>query len=325
MKIGVIIKDPNVEPGGLDQFFKYFAEYLENLGHTLLYDFSNTPVDLMFLTHSNSGIATHGLRVLEEYLIQYPSTIFVHRINKCDEHFGFNGENEKTLRVNTFANYTVFISSFVRDLYTSQGFDRRRPHSIILNGADERIFNPSGRSDWKQGDRLRIITHHWSTAYNKGFDIYARLDSLLGLKPFSELFEFTFVGNLPKDLRLKNTQVVSPLRGSELAKVIKHHHVYLTASRNEAAGMHHIEGMRCGLPVLYLNSGALPEYCSSYGVEFTVVDFEKKLLTMVEHYPALRERVLHVPYTAASMCSQYETLFSDLLRRERQKTSSAQV
>jgi glycosyltransferase involved in cell wall biosynthesis len=316
MKIGIIIKDPNIQPGGLDQFFKAFDEYLENSGHTLLYDFSRTPVDLIFLTHTNSGIAAHGLRVLEKYLAQYPGTLFVHRINKCDEHFGFDDENENTLKVNSFANYTVFISSFLRNLYVSQGFDEKRPHSVILNGADERLFNPSGRSDWGQGERLRIVTHHWSTAYAKGFDIYKRLDMLLDVSPFSDLFEFTFVGNLPKGLHFKNTKVISPLYGTELAKAIRQHHIYLTASRNEGAGMHHIEGMRCGLPVLYLNSGALPEYCSNYGVEFTLIDFEEKLLTMIDCYPTLRKQVLSVPYTATSMCSQYESLFSDLLHRK---------
>ena len=32
--------------------------------------------------------------------------------------------------------------------------------------------------------------------------------------------------------------------------------------------MHHIEGALCGLPILFRNSGSLPEYCKKYGVSF---------------------------------------------------------
>ena len=32
--------------------------------------------------------------------------------------------------------------------------------------------------------------------------------------------------------------------------------------------MHHIEGILCGLPIIYRESGALPEYCKKYGISF---------------------------------------------------------
>ena len=32
--------------------------------------------------------------------------------------------------------------------------------------------------------------------------------------------------------------------------------------------MHHIEGALSGLPLIFRKSGALPEYCSDYGIEF---------------------------------------------------------
>lgn len=317
MRISVSIGDPKRQPDGLNSFITGFTKYLESLGHTILYDLTTPPVDLIFLTHSSQDIISHQLNSLKKYLSRHNDALIVHRINICDEHIGYKNENEKVLEINNFAGYTVFISSFLRDLYAGQGFDKSKAHSVILNGADEHLFNPYGRSDWKQDERLRVITHHWSSAYTKGFDIYERFDLLLGMEPFSDLFEFTFVGNMPKGLHFKNTKVVSPLYGNELANAIRMNHIYLTASRNEAAGMHHIEGMCCGLPVLYLNSGALPEYCCKFGIEFNLVNFEEKLLKMRESYHTLRERVLSVPYKANWTASQYETLFCKLLRERK--------
>ena len=307
-----IAKGPS---NGLNQFLAIMGHVLEHAGHTVFYGLAGPSADLIMLTHPCQDSIDDDLRDLKQYMDRYPGTLVVHRINNCDEHIGYGNKNRKILEINRLSNHTVFISSFLKDLFAGQGFNPTRPHSVILNGADERLFNPEGRGEWRLGERLKVITHHWSSSYTKGFDIYERIDLLLDDKIFSDLFEFTFVGNLPKGLHLKNTKVIAPLYGQELARTIKHHHVYVTATRNEAAGMHHIEGMRCGLPVLYLGSGALPEYCSPYGIEFNLVNFEEKLLKLCELYPALRERVLQVPYTASRMVAQYEALFLELLRR----------
>ena len=49
-------------------------------------------------------------------------------------------------------------------------------------------------------------------------------------------------------------------------------------------GNHHIEGAQCGLPVLYINSGGIPEYCDGYGVMFEKNNFEEKLNELANNY-----------------------------------------
>ena len=56
--------------------------------------------------------------------------------------------------------------------------------------------------------------------------------------------------------------------GKKLAKAIKENHLYLTASINEPSGNHHIESSQCGLPLLFINSGGIPEYAELFGVKF---------------------------------------------------------
>ena len=66
--------------------------------------------------------------------------------------------------------------------------------------------------------------------------------------------------------------VFTPKHDKELADIIKENNIYLTASLIEPGGNHQNEGLNCGLPVLYLNSGCMEEYCKGYGL-----DYEKHL------------------------------------------------
>ena len=88
---------------------------------------------------------------------------------------------------------------------------------------------------------------------------------MLGKKEYKDKLEFTYIGNLPKKIKLTNTKVVSPISGKDLANEIKKNNLYLTGSINEPSGNHHIEGAQCGLPLLYLESGGTIEYCEGYG------------------------------------------------------------
>ena len=66
-----------------------------------------------------------------------------------------------------------------------------------------------------------------------------------------------------------------------LENEVKNHHAYLTGSLNEPSGNHHIEGAQCGLPILYIDSGGIPEYCENYGLKFTENNFETILLLIL--------------------------------------------
>jgi len=325
MKIFVNTDIVNGPWGGGNLAIKGIITYLVSKGHVVTTSLKSADIDLIFMIHPVKylNIRKYGIDEIIDYITLHPKTILVHRINTSGEfHRGTGNETKILLEANKNADFTVFISSFLKNLYVQKGFDINRPHRIILNGADESIFNPEGSEQWQEGKKIKIVTHHWSSNYMKGFDIYERLDLLLGTKPYNELFEFTFIGNVPQGLQFKNARVLQPISGVELANTIKQHHIYITASRNEGAGMHHIEGMRCGLPVLFLNSGALPEYCSPYGVEFNLVNFEQKLIEIKERYFELRKQVLNCPYSSTWMATQYEELFKELVyRRSNQNIS----
>jgi glycosyltransferase involved in cell wall biosynthesis len=318
MKLHISINARKIEGpyGGGNQFANTLERYLTDRGHKVFRKLVSE-LDLILIVSSQKDlkITAYDIDDVMDYISLSHGTIVVHRVNSCDEQRGSNlGINEATLKMNQTAGYTIFISSFLKNLFCKNGMDTKKPNRVILNGADEDVFHPQGQSQWDSSKKLSILTHHWSSNYMKGFDIYERLDQLLEFKPFKALFEFTYIGNIPMGVSFKNSKVIPPTSGIALAGHLRKHHIYLTAARNEAGGMHHIEGMRCGLPVLYLRSGALPEYCAPYGIGFTLTNFEEKLLEMYKAYPQLKEKVNKCPYTGTWMAAQYEKVFLQLFR-----------
>ena len=149
----------------------------------------------------------------------------------------------------------------------------------------------------------------------KGFDIYQRLDKLLATEPYKDKISFTYIGNLPKGFKFHNATYIEPMQGEDLAAAIRQHHVYLTASRNEPGSNHQNEGANCGLPLLYRESGCLPEYCDGFGISFREGNFEQKLREMMETYDYWADRMRDYPHTAERTCEAYYDLFARLLER----------
>ena len=124
--------------------------------------------------------------------------------------------------------------------------------------------------------------------------------------------EFTYIGNVSPDYKFYNSSILKPLAGKELASEIRNHHIYVTASINEPSGNHHIEAAQCGLPILYIESGGIPEYCKGFGVSFTN-DFEKKLELIISEYAIHKKYMEKYPFHSERMCEEYFQLFYDLV------------
>lgn len=321
MRIAINAKRIETPYGGGNQFANNLEDYLRARGHEVFRILAPN-LDLILIVSSKSNIQTTSFppAEAEEYAVLHPNTVIVQRINSCDEARGADlGINKATLEVNRFVDYTVFVSRFIRDMFIDNGFDSCKPHEVILTGVDTRIFNTEGRSIWSPGAKMRIVTHHWSSNFMKGFDFYERLDLHLERKPFRDLFDFCYIGNLPKGFSFKNAEVHKAQNIQELAVKLRENHVCVTGARGEAGGNHYIEAMLCGLPVLYLESGSSGEYCAPYGgVAFNQIDFENQLIFMRDNYCERSKMVLECPYKLEWMADQYLRLFDRLVDRRRE-------
>jgi hypothetical protein len=236
----------------------------------------------------------------------------MHRINECDERKNTKYLNKYMINANKVADYTVFVSTWLKNLYENQGISTKNNH-VVLAGANKEIFNNNDYVPWDGSEEMRIVTHHWGANWNKGFDVYTNLDKLISSKKWQNKISFTYIGNLPKNFKFENTKVIKPLSGENLAEAIKKNHIYLTASINEPSGNHHIEGAQCGLPLLYIDSGGIPEYCSGFGEIFDKYNFEQKLEKIMDEYLENVENMKNYPNNSDIMCTEFENYFIEMI------------
>ena len=93
-------------------------------------------------------------------------------------------------------------------------------------------------------------------------------------------------------------------------RVFKKSHIYVTGSINEPSGNHHIEAAQCGLPILFLKSGELIEYCEGFGVGFDNDNFEIKLEEMIKDYDYFYNKMAKYVLDSDKMSQEFLDLLS---------------
>ena len=174
-----------------------------------------------------------------------------------------------------FAQGTVMQSQFSLHEHEKMKLGFRDP-IVIPNAVDPEIFFPPKRRANLGGRKLRVISVSWSDNRNKGADVYEWLDQQLD---FGQV-EYTFVGRIA--LELKNIHVIPPMPSHDLAKLLREHDVYLTASRNDPCSNSLIEALGCGLPAIYLKSGGHSEIAGGAGLGFEAAEEVPGLLDRME-------------------------------------------
>lgn len=287
--------------GGGNLFVKEMSNFLIDMGHEVCFDFEDA-IDTIFMVDPKNVGHDNGYSVDEiiEYGIKFPNTEVIHRINECDQRKGTLFMDSLLMDANIIADHTIFISQWLADYFVNKGFDRK--YSVVYNGCNLSHFHPKVSFDRKDDTPIRLVTHHWSDNWMKGFDIYNALDQLN-----MPNIEFTYVGRYNNQYCPKNTKVISPLHGECLGQELRNHDIYVTASRFEPCGMHHIEGSASGLPVLYhRDGGGINELCKNHGVEFHDMDsFLVGLRVILENYDDYVSRIDTSYLSSHRMCGEY--------------------
>ena len=317
MKISIgsnIISGPY---GGGNEFIRNLYEALLRDGHEVVFTLDDDDIDIILLTNPltnsiNSTFDNYDIDFYQKF--KNPNTISIQRINECDERKNTKGVNKLYLSSTEIADSVVFVSNWLQDIYLQLGLDENKS-TVIMSGSNELIFNSYGRTEKPVNKKFKLLTHHWSSNYLKGFELYSLIDQLLETNKWRNKIEFTYLGNVDKEFTFKNTKIMAPLSGFELANEIKEHDIYVTGSLNEPSGNHHIEAALCGLPVLYINSGGIPEYAKNYGVEVTLKNFEERLEYLIEYYGQFEKKMKSYPYNSTAMCEKYEKLFNKVLNQ----------
>ena len=315
MKISIGSKIVDGPWGGGNLFIKNITEYLISHGHEVINNLSEADIDLILLTDPRDrkeSSSTFNHIDIEKYKKYVNKNVKVaQRINECDERKGTDGVNDLYLAASKNADRVIFVSSWLESIYLNLGMEKEKT-TVVLAGANSNVFNNSDSSQWKKNTKLKLVTHHWSAHENKGFKYYQEINNLVTSKKWNGQIEFTYIGNVHSDYDLNNTQILEPLTGIDLAAAIKENHVYVTGTINEPSGNHHIEAAQCGLPILYLESGGVPEYCDKYGVSFKN-DIEKSLEMLIHNYGEYRDKLKKYPHNSNKMCHEFLSCFQELV------------
>ena len=240
----------------------------------------------------------------KHFLTQRKGVKVIHRVNDSDIARGTNFLVQLNIKANELiADKTVFISSWLKDHYIERGFKNVQHSYVITNGCNKDWYFPLEKPR-PVSSPIKLVTHHWSDNYNKGFDAYIAIDKWL---ESHNDFEFTYVGRYCKDYAPKFTKIIPPMYGMDLGNELRKHDIYVTAARWEACGMHHIEGAACGLPIVYhVDGGGVVEICKKHGVAFKNTD---ELIPAIEsaatNINALRSSIDHIELDSTKVYERY--------------------
>ena len=316
VSIGTNIKDGPW--GGGNLFAINLSNFLIQNSIEVVYDLLDEDIDVILITEPRKTSESSSFTHLDvENYVKYinPKSVIIHRINECDERKNTNYVNKYLIYANRIADETIFVSSWLKNIYLDQGINSKVNH-VVYAGADRKVFNNENFKPWVKKEKIKITTHHWGDNWNKGFESYIKIDGLIGTSKWSDILEFTYIGNIPKKFEFNNSKIISPLSGVALANEIKKNNLYITGSINEPSGNHHIEASQCGLPILYIDSGGIPEYCDGYGLKYTIDNLEKKLEEMITNYDQYAEAQKVYPNNSDKMSKQFLDIFNDAIKKK---------
>lgn len=310
--------------GGANQWTSQLSRYLKYNGWNVQYHLKKRP-DAIIMTHTGLSAGTSfGVEEVLKIKKLYPSIPCLHRINDNDvrkESLASTGTienfamNQLLAKSNEVADHTVFVSEWLQEYHAVRWFDKKNPHSVITPGADARYFHPIGNTSYDSSQPLRLVTHHWSDHWNKGFDIYQQIDEVIAAQREKGIkkFELWVIGRWPKEIQWKAARTFAPASGSELASILRQCHGYVSASRYEPGAMHVAEGLQCGLPLLYhRDSGGTVEQGCRYGMEIQE-DLEKTLELFAQNLISFRKQLLTAPPSGSKMAAEYLQLLQRII------------
>ena len=172
--------------GGGNQFVQQLSRYLTFHGFEVCFRLDKK-VDCILIIDGRDNLTTFGINEVLAFKQHHPSVVCIHRINECDQRKQSGFMDDLIAKVNSLANYTVFISHWLRDYHASRWFDVGKPHVVIHNGADPSVFHPVQNGSPPMTETFRLVTHHWSDNPMKGFPVYEEIDRLIASGKWHDL------------------------------------------------------------------------------------------------------------------------------------------
>lgn len=252
--------------GGGNNFVKAFYDYIPSFNHTIVESLYEQP-DVIFLMdpRGDKGCISINDAVYykREAAKHNKKVTIIQRVNECDARKGTSNVDEMLQQCSEYVDKTVFVSEWMKEYHLSKGW-RCKDNHVLVNGVSD-FYKPGKKID---NGKINIVTHHWSDNVMKGFDYYEMIDDICGKR---DDITFTYIGR--ERGTFKNTIVIPPLFGEDLAKQLGKYDLYVTASRFDPGPNHVLEAIASGITVFAYKEGG--GACEFAGEEFIFNSFEE--------------------------------------------------
>ena len=280
MKIYILYKTKNTPTGGGNQFLKAIRDYFIKID-CYAQDINESDIIL----YNSHQFVFELLKVKRKF----PDKLFIHRIDGPMRLYNTMSD-KRDLIVNIINKYiadgTIFQSSWSKEKNYYLGMQKNNYETTILNAPNPDIFNKDGKIEFNKNRKIKLIATSWSSNWKKGFETYKWLDENLDF----DTYKFTFVGNSP--VEFKNIIKKEPMDSNDLAKELKQHDIFITASQKDPCSNSLIEALHCGLPAIGLNDGGHTEIISNGGEVFdTKEEILEKLDKIVDNYEQYQKNI----------------------------------
>jgi len=258
--------------GGGNLFVRALCDTLTASGHEVVHNITQN-IDKIIVVDPRPENGFDDIQSLITYSMSRNAPITI-RINECDARKGTSGLDEFLSNVSNYCSKTIFVSKWMMDYHLAKGW-KCKSIDFTYNGVDRNIFKKRPRLE---NGKINLVTHHWSNNPMKGFDIYEKLDSLVGN---DDRFTFTYIGRDRGSF--KNTRVVQPLFGTDLGEELSKYDVYVSASLFDPGPNHVIESIASGIPTFAIRDGG--GACEFVGQDWIYDNFDDLLSKIQDAKP----------------------------------------
>ena len=235
-----------------------------------------------------------------------------------------------------YADFVVFQSNYSRlQCFAMLGPKNKNQYKIIINGVDKRLFYPARKSF--QPNLKTTISFVVCGVFRKHIMLDPIVHALDRVREKRNI-ELRVVGpiedNTLKRLMHRDYIVYHGRKTQEeIAEVLRNSHIYISSQINDNCPNSVIEAISCGLPVVGLSSGAMPEllYFSKdllakisgdifqRSEDIDIEQLIEKIDRSIEGFPEFRNRALdHSHLYSLEDCGEaYIQLFNQFLETNR--------
>lgn len=258
MKVYINRKPKSGPWGGGNKTVCILSNMLKERSHDVVFDLDDS-VDVIFCMDPRPNDTGIWYKDMLDHKNRFGSKI-IQRVGDIGTHSKPDLTN-LVFQTFQFSDFFIFPSDWARRSMSFSGSN----YAIVKNHSRKVFHRFKSESVLGVDEKMKIVTHHWSTNDKKGFHFY----KFLAEYSIENNIQFTFIGRIPDNFDTSLINYIEPQDDESLSRLLPQNHVYLTASIEEAGANHVVEAVACGLPIVYHDlGGSIPEYVSEYGVSF---------------------------------------------------------